>query len=237
MVNWRDFRIEAVQAAMFTPEHAAFAPAKATGIILEGFQNRFDGEMQALPLLPDVPPEIPRVALASSDGRWRLSMAPARIDSFWNNSSGESSAKLGDVVRECVQIHEAYAEATKVRVHRLALVINRVLAVEDSPQVLVKQFCNEASQREPFNRSESFEIHNHKVYSPKHERVDYQINSWVRCRTGERTAGSQSLIWIEQDLNTLTSDAATRRFAPSQILAFHAMAVLEADEILGKYFP
>src|SRR5207247_2057865 len=80
MVNWKDLTLDMVQAAIFTPEHAAFRSGKAVATILERFQDRFDGEMQVLPLPMEVPPEVHRVVLQSNDSRRRLAMAPARVD-------------------------------------------------------------------------------------------------------------------------------------------------------------
>ena len=101
----------------------------------------------------------------------------------------------------------------------------------------IQRFCNESSQREPFNRSESFEVHNHKVYRPQRAGIDYTINSWVRCKIARTPTGDSPAILVEQDLNTLASDANLRRIFPEQIHAFFEMAAVEADEIIRKYFP
>jgi len=101
---------------------------------------------------------------------------------------------------------------------------------------LIQRFCNEASQRDPFNRSEAFEIHNHKVYTPGGG-VDFRINSWVRCRSAVLSLINQPGIAVEQDLNTLAEEAAQRRFAPVELRNFFAVVAHEADSILRKYFP
>ena len=76
MATSQDFMLNVVQESIFTPEHSGFASGKAVGTVLASFRDRFDGEMQVLPLPSEVPPEIPRVILQSGDGQWRLSMAP-----------------------------------------------------------------------------------------------------------------------------------------------------------------
>lgn len=237
MADWKDFRLELVQAAIFTPEHSAFVSGKAVGIILAHFQDRFDGDMQVLPLPADIPPEIHRVVLASGDGRWRLSMAPARIDSLWRNTAGDLAPSFDVVVRESIEVLERYLQMTGVRVGRLALLVHRFCPVKDPAHSLIARFCNEASQRQPFNRSESFEIHNHKVYLPQREGIDYSINSWVRCQSANLVADDAPVIVVKQDVNTLASDLETRRFDAGQMQAFFRMAASESDDILRKYFP
>lgn len=237
MANWQEFTLELVQTAIFTPEHAAFTSGKAVATILGRFQDRFDGELQVLPLPAEVPPEIHRVVLQSSDSRRRLSVAPVRIDSVWRNPVAASPASLREVASECAEVQEHYVEAMRVRVGRVALVVHRGCPVENPAQALIRRFCNEASQREPFNHSESFEIHNHKVYAPQRKGIDYSINSWVRCKTAKLVADNRPVILVEQDLNTLATEMESRRFDPAQMRAFFQMATVEADEILRKYFP
>ncbi len=237
MPAWQDFVVSMVQTAVFTPEPSAFASGKAVGIILAGFQDRFDGEMKVLPLPAEIPPEIHRVVLQSSDGRWRLSMAPARIDSVWRNTAGASEASLTTVVSQCAEVQERYIEEAGVRVGRVAVVIHRLCPVENPAETLIERFCNEASQREPFNHSKSFEIHNHKVYAPRREGTDYTVNSWVRCKTANRVPDDHPVILVEQDLNTLATELESQRFDTARMRAFFAAAPVEADEILRKYFP
>ena len=86
-----------------------------------------------------------------------------------------------------------------------------------------------------FNRSEAFEIHNHKVYTPE-QGISYPINSWVRCKSGSMTPENRPVIVVEQDLNTLAEDLRTR-FTADEMRAFFETASREANGILGKYFP
>jgi hypothetical protein len=238
MVTCKDFHLDLVQTAIFTPDHSAFTSGRAVGTVLAKFRERFDGEMQVLPLPTDVPADIPRVILQSQDSRWRVTMAPARIDSVWRNLvPADASPSLGDLARQCAEVQEQYVRESGVRVGRVALILSRICLTENPAQCLVQRFCNESSQREPFNRSESFEIHHQKVYRLTASGVNYTINSWVRCKSARIVADNRPVILFEQDLNTLAEESATRRFEAQQIEAFMREAAREADEILGKYFP
>ena len=101
MAAWQDFTLNVVQASIFTPEHSGFSSGKAVGAVLASFKDRFDGEMQVPPFPPDVPPEIPRVILQSGDGQWRLSMAPARIDSVWQAKPPAAALSMTAAVGAC----------------------------------------------------------------------------------------------------------------------------------------
>jgi hypothetical protein len=237
MVKWQDFTLDLVQTVIFTPEPNAFASGKAVTAILAHFQDRFTGEMQVLPLPAEFPHEIPRVQLQSSDNRWQLSMGPVRTDAVWRNRPPASAESLAEIATMCAQMPQRYVEALGIPVARLAIIIQRFCPVPDPAETLIERFCDESSRREPFNRSATFEIHNHKVYAPKHGNVDYSINSWVRCKSGVLREDKQPVVLIEQDLNTLVEDADGHRFDVTSMQEFFEMAASEADQIGRKYFP
>jgi hypothetical protein len=237
MVTRREFTVNLVHGAIFTVDHSAFSNARAVAIILQKYAERFAGEMQALKLPSDIPVDLPHVVLQSSDGSWRMQMGPARIDAFWANPTAATSIAFDEAVLTCAEMLQHYAHESHAKVGRTALVLRRICPVAEPAQTLIKRFCNRASQEAPFNRSSTFEIHNHKVYAPGRDGIDYRVNSWVRCKTSELAADHRPIILVEQDLNTLADEAPTRRFAPDQIKRFFEMARLEADEIFAKYFP
>ncbi|NLE40080.1 MAG: hypothetical protein GX621_18850 [Pirellulaceae bacterium] len=234
MVNWQDFSLSSVQTTMFTPDHSAFAGSRVVATILRQYGERFSGDMQVLP--PDFPPQITRVVLASQDGTQKVNAGPARFDYLWEVGAN-GSATLREAIDQCVEVLQYYVRETKVGVGRLALVAKRVCPNEDPPQTLIRRFCNESSWREPFNRSATFEIHNHKEYSPVVEGVSYRINSWVRCQCGVAEPEKRPTIVVTQDLNTTVDELGRRRFSADEVAAFYAMASNEAEEILKKYFP
>jgi hypothetical protein len=231
MAIWKDFTLGTVQTVVFTPDNSAFNSGKILAIVLGKFSERFDGDMQVLPVPLGAPPELPHVMLKSKDGHWGLNISPVRMDSFRKDSEGN----LSDIVRECAQVQTEYIRSAKVRVGKLALVVMRLCPVINPAQELIQRFCTEASQQEPFNNSKAFEIHNHKTYTPSVNDINYQINSWVRCQTAERALDHQPIILVTQDLNTVENESLS--FDVDQIESFFELAVKEVDEILKKYFP
>ncbi len=237
MVKWQQFTLTSVQTAMFTPDHSAFAGSRVVATILRQFGERFNGDMQVLPLPPGVPPEISRVVLKSSDGSQEVNAGPARFNYVWNRIDPDASLTLRQALDQCVEVLASYVRETKVRVGRLALVLQRACQDEDPAQTLIRRFCTEESQREPFNRSATFEIHNHKDYMPVHDGVDYRINSWVRCQCGHVEPKKTPAVVVIQDLNTMTADLEQRQFDADKIGVFFSMVCDEAEAIIRKYFP
>lgn len=237
MVKWQQFTLSSVQTAMFTPDHSAFAGSRVVATIMRQFGERFSGDMQALPLPPGAPPEIPRVVLKSSDGSQMVNAGPARFDYVWNRIGPDAWLTLRQALDQCVEVLEYYVRETKVRVGRLALVLQRTCPNEDPARTLIRRFCTEESQQEPFNRSVTFEIRNHKDYTPVHEGVDYQINSWVRCKCGLVEPEKAPTIVVMQDLNTMAADLEQREFDAHMIRVFFSMVCDEAEAIIKKYFP
>ncbi len=236
MTTWKEFTLDTVQAVAFITDPASFSGGRAVALILQKFGDRFDGEMQALPLPASIPPEIPRIVLQSKGGSWQLNMGPARIDVIWSNKSLADVPNLEAVVRQCAEVLEHYVRGAAVKVGRLALIVNRGCRIHNPAQALIDQFCNDASKQGPFRRSASFEIHNHKAYKAKGERDEWEINSWVRCKTADGKDGPPVLT-VTHDLNTLATEMETRRFDAEQLSDFFQTAGREADEIVGRYFP
>src|SRR5438445_6676376 len=181
MLTSKSFRLIAVQAVIFTADHGAFTPSSVLASTLGRYSQRFNGPVQALPLPEDVPVEVPRVLLRSSDQAWSLQAGPARIDSVWHLRDF-SSAAPNDVIIRCSEVLLHYVESTHARVSRLALVTTRAVPVSEPARLLVSHFCNEAAQQRLFRNSVTFEVHNHKQYTLP---GGPQINSWVRCKSGQ----------------------------------------------------
>ena len=233
MLTSNAFRLMAVQAVIFTPDHGSFSQSSALATLLGRYSQRFNGPVQALPLPEDVPAEVPRILLRSSDQAWSLQAGPARIDSFWHLRD-LSSAAPDDVVARCVEVLAHYVESTHTTAARLAVVITRASQVPEPARLLVSHFCNEESQQRLFRDSVNFEIHNHKRHllpgGP-------EVNSWVRCKTGHLSVSEAPVLLVEQDVNTVEEIAYPNQFDPQGISDYFQRAAAETDSILQVYFP
>ena len=232
-----DFVIANVQTvAMFAGN--CLQPNKALHVFLAHFPARFDGELQALPLPPEMPAELPRIILESADKRFHVEIGPSRLSCQINNlqSNGLTSENLPAIVEECSQMLEAcLSEFPDAKPGRLSLVLSRFCRCDNPAQTLIQQFCNEESQIEPLNRSATFEINNHKSYSLPNVRGGIAVNSWVRCKSAMLIDGITPIIVVEQDLNTVLSPDQDE-FSNADSKAFFDVVALEATGILKKYF-
>jgi hypothetical protein len=227
-------QIAVVQAAIFTPDSAAFSQNAVLSHYLGEFGEQFSGPITSLPIPETAPAEVPRVLLQSPDGAWRLNASPARLDAIWSTSDALANPDaLVDTVAQCAQFLESYVERNAVRVDRTALIISRALQIDNPARLLIERFCNEEVQHAAFRGSANFEIHNHKVYNLPG--IDRRINSWVRCKTAQVL--QQPGIVVEQDLNTLQEDRQNNRFGPAEVHEFFDCARRESDAILRIYFP
>ena len=113
--------------------------------------------------------------------------------------------------------------------------MRRISELENPAEELIDRFCNTESKIRPFNRSESFEIHNHKKYNLRN--TGFSINSWVRCRSGMATPPlSKKVVIIEQDINTLENNM-QNIFSLEDIANFYMACQDELEDILQIYFP
>lgn len=235
--TWQQFAIDSVQVVLFTPGHEGFSTSRVVSTILRRFPERFDGDMQVMPLAGDAPAELPWIILQGARAREELHIHPARFDLLRSPTEGNGAATVEEFVRSSLEVAEYYVSETRAQVGRMALVVRRVCAHPQPAQTLIDRFCNEASRREPLNRSSTFEIHNHKKYQPAAEGIDYHINSWVRCKCGTLKLDSRPAILVIQDLNTLADDARDRRFEVAALRQYFDVAVSEANQVIRKYFP
>jgi hypothetical protein len=235
MATWQQFTLRSVQAAMFTGGSSEFTTSRVLSTILREFAERFTGEIQALPLPPSYPRELPRVMLQSNDGSWQMSASLCSLSCTWLQKDPAVSVQRDNRISECAKVLEQYVSENKVLVGRLGLVLQNAYPTEAPALTLIRRFCTEQSQIEPFNRSENFEIHNHKVYTPAG--VDYPVNSWVRCQSGVLEPEKASAILVLQDLNTVAEDLAQDRFDAEKVHTFFSVATAESGSILKKYFP
>lgn len=228
------FGIVSAQAAIFTPDMAAFSQQRVLTDLLEHYGRRYDGLPVSIPIPPEAPGMFPRIQLQSVDGQWRLNAAPWRIDAFWTPATLMGPHGLAGAVQECSGILEDYAQRHPFRVGRLALVITRGVAIRDPASVLVRQFCSPRAMGSPLSRSDDFELHNHKRY--RFRPWGATVNSWVRCRATVLVAGEPGIM-IEQDINTLEEEMEINSFDAEAIHRFLTSATEEADHVLDLYFP
>jgi len=231
-----DFKITSCQATLFTPD-GGLTTSRFLRDLFPKWTGRFNADPSVLPLPPDIPPEVPRIILSSSDTTWRCEIAPARINLFCRKTSEEGPyPDIGAFFAEVQTLFQQYAEVSQERIARLASVISRIAQHENPGLLIARHFCKERWDVAPFNRPENFELHAHKKYSLGGQ---FQVNSWVRNKTGMWTGGKevQPIVVVEQDINTLAESSPTQTFGIDEFKKFFLLTAIEFDSIMALYYP
>lgn len=234
MLKAQDLNLVTLQLSIFTPNISSFAAAKALGIVLSKYSQRYDGDVQALPLPEEIPLEFPRIVLQSKDRAYRLEISPARINSLWLGTDNIQTEKE-EIIDICKEVLEYYIKSMHIEVNRLALVATRVYLTPKPATLLIDKFCKPELIDKVFSSSENFEIYNHSIKNIE----NFVVNVWTRCKSGLIANNNQthSALIVEQDLNTLAQDLEDRKFHIEEIKSFFSLMQLESQAILQLYFP
>ena len=227
-----DFVLASCQASLFTPE-AEVSSSRITSRLLPAWSDRFDGDPTVLPLPDGVPKEVPKVILQSKSNEWSTELASGRANFRWRHVPGTNVEGFSRVFEQLIPLLIEYRDFVDSRIGRLAAVATRFVPQENPGSYLASHFCREEWFRAPFNRPDGFELHAHKRYTL----ADFEVNSWVRNKTGHLSKGQRSapIVVIEQDLNTLAEEQ--HDFDDGRIRQFYETAATELDVILRLYYP
>ena len=231
-MNSDSFKITSLQVSIFTPA-LLFSKSRILERMMSNFGGFFDGDTVAIPMPGDAPKEIPRIILHSADGKFKLEIPESRVNFFRYRKDDDVEIDISQILDLSSRVLKEYKDCTHSIIGRLALVVVKFLENENPGFTLARHFCKEKWITELFNRPDNFEIHSHKHYT-----LDgFNINSWVRCKTGRLTKDNKPIILVTQDINTLAEKLEKRDFSFEQVKAFLEIAYKEQEQILRKYFP
>jgi hypothetical protein len=239
MLRGADFQLASIQCGIFV-EEAMPSHAALLAWLLERWSDRFDGGPTVLPA-PE-PGDTPLIALQSKDLRSRLQTVPGRLDVYAVRQHREEPLSFAGSLEWMEEVASAFVERFSPGVGRLALMAVRVLPMSSPATEISQHFCNEKILADPIRRTENFELHSHKVFLLRRD-IGPKVNSWMRCKSGTATYRlppppiSEPVVVVEQDINTLAEESATRRFAASEVSPFYRDVAAAMDVVLAKYFP
>jgi len=191
------FFIQNIQGVLFIENFAFRNKLEVASKINDAVNNLFDGDPVMLDLPPEVPPEIPRIQLKSSNAVHSLNFSPVRIDFFYNEQ-GKPEKTLDSLADNYLKYLFSIAGLIKVAynlgVPRIALVLKVLGEMEAGSNLFVyKKFLGE---NHFFKDASALEIHALEKTTMK----DYHINRWFRMRT---TGSAGNTLSIEIDVNTI----------------------------------
>jgi hypothetical protein len=234
------FRFSGYQAVAFFT-NVQFAVNRVLPHLIADLGDTLDGDPIALPIPADAPPEVPRLVLVNKEQSVRFEISLRRADVRWLHQATGHEMPLNDFSGFSQRALNAFHQAAHLRPGRVAFITTRFQPYENPGMVLARHFCrpellsNDPAKKGPLNRPENFELHSHK----KFQMGRFLVNSWMRCKTGMLSVGdrNRSIIFVEQDLNTLAEVLEETEFSDDDLRDFHHLALGELETILRLYFP
>jgi len=236
-IVFTDFAFDMLRASVFVPE------IQSPGNLIyrnlpDHWIELFDGEPTLIPVPKGAPPNIPIMQLSNKTGELRLGVSRVRVDFELRSPNTEKPVEdVSSFFETAINHIIEFADVFKLTIKRLATNANRFVKQEDPGLYLVQHFCREKWWLEaPMNRPKQFELSAHKRFDLYKDK-SLEVNSWVRNKTGMSTMTGESLIIIEQDINTLPEEMDIRKFSKKEIGRFFKHNIKELDHILGLYYP
>jgi len=193
----------------------------------------FDGEPMIFPIPPDAPDEIPRIALASKNQKYRCNVAASRLQFMYDEPS-QPGKGLGDLTEHHLSLVRSLAECVtgelKVSVFRLGFVVTSLAFPDEEPvRVIQKAFFRDDALSTPHR----LEIHtmNKFVMSA------IELNKWCRISSVDAPyqEGQRRALSVIFDLNTVP--AKRYDFGPQLIVEFCSLAVSQVISGLSTLLP
>lgn len=236
-ITAKSFETAFCQATVFTPDED-LSSARLLKDLLPSLTDQFDADPTILPVQdPPLPREIPKVILQSKSGVWRCEFSSARANIFWKKPvESTDEIALDNFFKQASKLFCDYVDQMGPRIGRVAGIIRRYADHPEPGLFLSRHFCKDQWYEAPLNRPENFELHAHKRFKLGNQ---FEVNSWVRSKTGKATSADEtkSIILLEQDINTLSEEAPNRNFSKEDIANFYNLIPSEFDTILELYYP
>jgi len=235
MILASNFQTQIILASAFITGDE-LKPATAMLQVLQEWSTIYDDDPVFLPLVPNVPPELPSVILTSRDQSLSVELARIRVNFSWRRVESNRDAPIStrDMYSQFAERIATIAEKSKVGIGRLAAV-RASMGNEPTPgRELSRQFCRDEMLNGPLKQVEGFEIHAHKVFELYQAQ---NVNSWVRIKTSGSPGPDYEHILVEQDINTPGEELNIRNFDRVNIVRFFQEASEQLDRTLIEYFP
>lgn len=234
MIPIKDFKISSLQATLFTPG-LSFSSQTILSHFLKDWGKIFDYAPISLPSDPNMPAEIPRIILQSSNKQYKIEFSLARVNLFWISNDGNKEISSNYFYDLSGKILCDYKNLIGAKVGRLAGVFNRINELKSPVSLIINQFCKRNLAGKVFRNCDNFEIHSHKRYELTNT---YPVNSWIRFKTGFKGKRSDNIriLIIQQDINTLSEELETRDYSNEEINLFFRTIVKEFNDILRLFF-
>lgn len=230
-----NFRPAKLQATVFLLD-AAITGRHLLEVLPDTWKKRFDGDdLVVLPLPDDAPPELPRATIPSASREWVCEVTGNRIDVIWQaRSTAQDAPSLAAFFTQSAGLQLDLIAALEFKATRLAGIVTRIAEVAGAARYLAEHFCAERWLTAPFNRPEAFELNAHKRFKLQN---GFEVNSWVKNRTGRMAPSKSEIVLVEQDVNTVVAEEGLMVLDAQAVRGFFGALSAEMDTILCHYYP
>jgi hypothetical protein len=231
LVTFAEFKTIFVQIAAF-PRDEDVDLRSVLRIALAEWGQLYTSPPISVPLPAEFPGELPGVILSNADSSLQLQAGRQKVAVVWERKEAERGT--ADVFKIALDQLSALAEQANFRIGRIGVVMSRAAQADQPGKQLARQFCRDEWLAGPLNRPDGFELHAHKVFALV---TEVPVNSWIRIRTAKRSSPVYNEVSVEQDINTLVEEQATREFARGELQQLLDVLLPEFDKVLAAYFP
>jgi hypothetical protein len=176
-----EFRTVFRQATVWVEDYAPTV-RQVLNLGMGPWAARFDDEPAVLPAEFELPPDLPRITIPSSNRAWRVEVGRPRVNVIWESAPGSAQISSDEFARAVVETVYPFLHIDeRIRPVRLAFVVRRVSRTPEAARDLASFFVRAELLRGPLNRPEAFELHAYKAYEPAGMP---RLNSWIRWRGG-----------------------------------------------------
>lgn len=193
----------------------------------------FDREPTQFPVPLDAPIDIPRLILKNSQDTETATFFRDRFSiSRTLSPANEGSIPIDLFINDALNYIKEVKDLFSLKIGRIGYIHERACKVDDPAKELAMHFCKNNFIEDPFNRPENFELNSHKKYSIN----GINLNSWVKNRTASIKHTGESIIFIQQDINTLQEEQNERSFSDEEITKMIKIISSEIEIIFAKYY-
>jgi len=194
-------RPDNTKLVLFSPIIVFVDKLKAANSINYVSSGLFSGDPIMLPIPDDAPSEIPRMQMASKDGKHNLSIARNRLDLLFKYKEDEAEKLFPSpgLFETFLTIFNYLREDAHIQVTRCAIVSNWILELEKpGAEVILSSYVR---SKTPIIKPYELELH----YLAKRSIAGFDVNKWTRIKSARKINEPENNRFISFyiDINTL----------------------------------
>lgn len=224
-----EFTVESIQVSIWASNNDV--PIIPTFRCIVNSGSAFESDPEFLPSFG--PLDIPIVVLKSKDQSSKLEIAQNRINAYWNKTS-ESSVNLREQALDLGTILGHLSSEVPFAAGRLALVVGRWKQSTDAVSEIGKLFLSPTVLPRPGSAQEGDEL-DLRIQMRSELPSGLTVNNWLRVSNRVLVPPmSGTVLFIEQDINTLASRQSEASFDPLDVQNFVTSALASMDQWVDK---